>query len=393
MQVYKVFMKILRSKMGIAITYLAIFLFIGISSANNSPNQGNFSESSAGIIVNDLDKSEASKALIEYLGQSNKISEGAPSDREMLDGIYYNPSRYYLTIKEGFGQKLAGGETDGILAHAAQEGSYYESLVGSKIDLYLTTAKAYVAAGSTAEEALSKAAAALEKKTEVTIVSKKAEGFGDMEGYFKYIPYIFLSVFIFALCPVIMTMTKTEIKNRIFSSSISPKRFLFETALSSLSFMAAIYLLVIILIPVFVFKADVTHDMEIAWLNSLAFTVFCASIVLFISNLISSEPLVSLIGNIVSLGMSFICGVFVPLQYLDGSVKTVAAFLPAYWYEILVSALAGSNGQVYSASLAVKCILIQFIFAAAFVAATFAVLKAKEAKKTGNTQNSQALPA
>lgn len=386
-------MKILRSKIGIAITYLAIFLFIGISSANNSPNQGNFSENSAGIVVNDLDKSEASKALIEYLGQSNKISEGAPTDREMLDGIYYNPSRYYLTIKEGFGQKLAGGETDGILAHAAQEGSYYESLVGSKIDLYLTTAKAYVAAGSTAEEALSKAAAALEKKTEVTIVTEKAEGFGEMESYFKFIPYIFLSVFVFALCPVIMTMTKSEIKNRIFSSSISPKRFLFETALSSFSFMAVIYLLVIILIPVFIFKTEVTSELRVAWLNSLAFTVFCASLVLLISNLISSEPLVSLIGNIVSLGMSFICGVFVPLQYLDGSVKTVAAFLPAYWYEILVSALAGTNGQVYSASLAVKCILIQFIFAAAFTAATFAVLKAKEAKKTGKTQNTQALPA
>lgn len=377
-------MKILRSKMGIAITYLAIFLFIGIYSANNSPNQGNFSENSAGIVVNDLDKSGASKALIDYLGKTNKMSEGAPSDREMLDGIYYNPSRYYLTIKEGFEQRLADGETDGILAHAAQDGSYYESLVGSKIDLYLTTAKAYIAAGNSAEDALSKAAEALEKKTEVNIISEKAEGFAQMEGYFKFIPYIFLSVFVFALCPVIMAMTKTDIKNRIFSSSISPKRFLLENALGALSFMAVVYLLVIILIPVFAFKTDITADMKIAWLNCLAFTVFCASLVLFISNLVSSEPLISLIGNIISLGMSFICGVFVPLQYLDGSVKTIAAFLPAYWYEILVSALAGTNGQVYSTSLAVKCILIQFLFAIALFAATLAVMKAREAKTTHN---------
>ena len=377
-------MKILRSKMGIAITYLAIFLFIGIYSANNSPNQGNFSENSAGIVVNDLDKSGASKALIDYLGKTNKMSEGAPSDREMLDGVYYNPSRYYLTIKEGFEQRLADGETDGILAHAAQDGSYYESLVGSKIDLYLTTAKAYIAAGNSAEDALSKAAEALEKETKVNIISEKAEGFAQMEGYFKYIPYIFLSVFVFALCPVIMAMTKTDIKNRIFSSSISPKRFLLENGLGALSFMAVVYLLVIILIPVFAFKTDITADMKTAWLNCLAFTIFCASLVLFISNLVSSEPLISLIGNIISLGMSFICGVFVPLQYLDGSVKTVAAFLPAYWYEILVSALAGTNGQVYSTSLAVKCILIQFLFAIALFAATLAVMKAREAKTAHN---------
>ena len=32
--------------------------------------------------------------------------------------------------------------------------------------------------------------------------------------------------------------------------------------------------------------------------------------------------------------MSFLCGVFVPLDIMGKGVKTVAHFLPVYWYEI-----------------------------------------------------------
>lgn len=381
MQVFNVFLKILRSKLGIAMIYLGIFLFIGMASANATKEQGDFTESKAGIVVNDLDNSEASKALYDYLGQTNVMSRGAPSDREMLDGMYYNASRYYLTIKEGFSEKLAAGDTDNILSHAAQDGSYYESLVNSKIELYLTTAKAYIAAGNTPEEALAKSAEALEKKTEVTIIAEQGSVYGDtVAPYYQYIPYIFLSVFVFSLCPVIMVMTSKEIKNRTFSSAISSKRFLFETALGSLAFMAVIYVLVCIIVPVVVFGCEMSKEIKVAMFNALAFTVFTGTLVLFISNLVVNEALISLIGNIISLGMSFLCGVFVPLQYMDGGVRNVATFLPAYWYEILNNALAGTAGQVYSDSLAVKCILIQLFFAAALVFATLAVLKSKESR-------------
>ena len=394
MQVFNVFLKILRSKMGMAIMYLGIFLFIGVASANSTKEQGDFTESKAGIVVNDLDDTEASKALYEYLGETNIMSYGNPTDREKLDGAYYNPSRYYLTINKGFGENLTSGETEDILSHTAQEGSYYESLVNSRIELYLTTARAYIASGSDAATALSQAKEALAKKTEVTILTEQGSAYGDtIAPYYQYIPYIFISVFVFALCPVIMVMTSKEIKNRTFSSAISPKRFLLETTLGSLVFMSVIYLFVCIFVPIVIFGCEMTKEIRIAMLNSFAFTIFCAALVLFISNLVESEALISLIGNVVSLGMSFLCGVFVPLQYMDGGVKHVAIFLPAYWYEILNNALAGTAGQVYSDSLAAKCILIQLFFAAALVIATFAVIKAKEAKTGEKIVKPQAVQA
>ena len=393
MQVYKVFLKILRSKLGIALMYLGIFLGIGIASANSSKEQVDFTESKAGIVINDLDNTEGSKALCEYLSQNNLVTYGDPSDRDKLDGVYYNPSRYYLTINKGFSDALAKGETDGILTHSAQNGSYYETLVDSKIDLYLTTTSAYIAGGSTADEAFASAKKALSKKTEVEMISEQGSEFAEtLSSYYQFIPYIFLGVFLFALCPVIIAMTEKEIKNRTFSSAMSPKRFLFQTALGTAAFMIALYVFVCIFFPLVVFGCKPTREIFLAIINALAFTAVCASLVLLVSNLITDQKLVNLVGNIIALGMSFLCGVFVPMQYLGDSVKKIAVFLPAYWYEVLNNAIGGTGGQVYSESLFIKCISIQLAFAAALVLATFAVLKAKE-NKTGVKHKASAASA
>lgn len=39
-----------------------------------------------------------------------------------------------------------------------------------------------------------------------------------------------------------------------------------------------------------------------------------------------------MISNVIALGMSFLCGVFVPLEYLGEGLIKAAHFLPAYWY-------------------------------------------------------------
>ena len=38
------------------------------------------------------------------------------------------------------------------------------------------------------------------------------------------------------------------------------------------------------------------------------------------------------VANLVSLGMCFLCGIFVPIGLLASGVRKIAQFLPAYWY-------------------------------------------------------------
>ena len=40
----------------------------------------------------------------------------------------------------------------------------------------------------------------------------------------------------------------------------------------------------------------------------------------------------NMIANTISLGMAFLCGIFVPEEFLGDNIIKISHFLPAYWY-------------------------------------------------------------
>ena len=67
----------------------------------------------------------------------------------------------------------------------------------------------------------------------------------------------------------------------------------------------------------------------------------------------------------ISLGMSFTCGVFVSMSVLGKGVRAVAHFLPVYWYEIVNETIADNGALSASQQTAVwQGIGIQLLFAA-----------------------------
>lgn len=51
-----------------------------------------------------------------------------------------------------------------------------------------------------------------------------------------------------------------------------------------------------------------------------------------IANLKINKDAISGIINVVALGTSFLCGAFVPMDYLPDFVLKIAHLLPSYWY-------------------------------------------------------------
>ena len=84
------------------------------------------------------------------------------------------------------------------------------------------------------------------------------------------------------------------------------------------------------------------------------------------------------ITNIVSLGMCFLSGVFVPTNIMDKKVLKIAQFLPVYWYENINETL--SRYHVVSGKIAVdiwKSMGIEIMFTLALLALILAVSKYK----------------
>lgn len=87
------------------------------------------------------------------------------------------------------------------------------------------------------------------------------------------------------------------------------------------------------------------------------------------------------VSNIVSLGMCFLSGVFVPMSIMDKKVLKIARFLPVYWYENINETL--SQYHSISGDVAVevwKSMGIQLIFTLVILAMILAASKYKRQK-------------
>ena len=67
-------------------------------------------------------------------------------------------------------------------------------------------------------------------------------------------------------------------------------------------------------------------------INSFSFTMCATSMAFLIGTIITKKEAITGIVNVVALGSSFLCGAFVPVQYLPEAVLKIAHILPTYWY-------------------------------------------------------------
>ena len=110
--------------------------------------------------------------------------------------------------------------------------------------------------------------------------------------------------------------------------------------------------------------------------NSLVFTLCALTIAFFIGNLINNKDAINGIINVVSLGSSFLCGVFVPVALLPDFILKIAHILPTYWYvntnEIIQNMETFTfNSQIF------RNILILLLFSLSFVLITNIVTRKK----------------
>ena len=84
----------------------------------------------------------------------------------------------------------------------------------------------------------------------------------------------------------------------------------------------------------FILIKDVMFSIQgiIYLLNSLLFTICATTIAIFIGNIVYNKNAINGIVNVVALGSSFLCGAFVPMEWLPDGVLKIAHLLPSYYY-------------------------------------------------------------
>lgn len=380
-------MKIAKSKLGVAILFVMIMVAVGLLNGGTSDNSGeSFVSTKITAAVIDEDNSEASRALTDFIASTHTLTEVENDEEVILDKIFYQKVQYVLVIKEGYGEKLAKGETSGLFENYKDPNTFYASFFESTLNEYVSAVLGCTASGDDMTSALEKGAELASAKVNVKIQGGGGEealtgGKTRMNIMYKSLTFVLVAVLVDVLCPILLVLKGDEVRKRMESSCLSATSQTLQIFLGCAIYTAGLWALVnLILFAVNGFSFTSRECLHLA--NSFVFALVSAGIALLVTSLKPAENVINVIGISVSLGMSFLCGAFVPLSLLGDGILAVSRFLPAYWYvrasEIITAPKASSDAK----NLLI-CFGIQLLFAAALFALVLVISRAKHGRQGG----------
>lgn len=122
------------------------------------------------------------------------------------------------------------------------------------------------------------------------------------------------------------------IKKRTTVSSMNYKKYNIQLLLSNSLFAFVLALLYAGLSFVLIGNTMFTLNGLFSILNLFVLTFCALTIAFLIGNLLSNKNAINGIVNVVALGSSFLCGSFVPAEWLPDSILKIAHILPSYYY-------------------------------------------------------------
>ena len=377
MQVFKAFLRVLRSKFGSSIIYIALFFMVGVFMAKTDPAESVWEKAKMKLVVEDLDDTAESRMFAEFIGRGNTVIPAFENEDDLTDAMYYTTVDYAVKIPAGFAKRLEAGETEGIFECRHIHDSYAVANMQMLLDKYVNTVAAYRELGKSTLEASQAAVAVLEDEASVTILEKTSGSenkYGDLLTFFRYMPYILLSVIMNTLCPALVAMNRKDFRFRTNCSGIRPQAYTMQIFGASTLYVGIVWGTFVVVGSV-INKTMFTGRLWLAVANALLFALFSAVLAIFISEFSPSDTIVNIVTQVSSLSMCFLCGVFIDQSLLGSGVLAAARFLPAYWYIRVIRLLTGEIP--YDASEAAIALGIEAGFVAVFVLLAILVRRAR----------------
>ena len=385
MQIFKVFMKVLKKRIRYAMLYVGIFLGIAVPMALNASNSGSTKEmfikesrSNIAICIFDEDSTPESREFADYLAGKYTIKKLKNDEEVIMDSLFYMTVDRVISINKGFADRLAKGETEGIIDSRHMHESSNSMLLEQDINSYFSSVSAYVAGGEDALNASEKAKEALATEADVKVISFTGEENEDyprdFASYYRYMPYVLIAAVIGTLCPVLMAMNRKEIRFRTNCSSLDSSSYTKQVLLGSAVFVIGVWL-VFVIAGMILYGGVYKGRAWFAVLNSFIYAMVSGSITVFLSAFVSNIDIVNFINQAISLGTSFMCGVFVEQELLGAGVLSVARFMPAFWYIKANMILDGT--EAFDSTKLMQYMLIEAAFAVVMALLTIVVSKAR----------------
>ena len=324
MTVFKGFLIITKRNLLMVFMYLAIFLTIGILASGSDSNTSGtrFHAQALTVGVVDHDGGVLSKGLSTYLSQYHTVRQMPDDTAKLQDALFNRNVSYTVTIPKDF--KVSCLRKHQELPVSKIPGSTDGYYIDQQINTYLNQARVLTDSGYSDKEAAAYILKHADTSSHVTMLksasSEKTPGYGYM---YQYLPYVLISILCYVMGLIMIAFHQPDLQKRILCSAVSIRSQNLQLALGYLAVGCSVWLLTT-WIPAFFFYRKAffqSSKMPYYMLNSLTLLLVGLALSFLLGTFITKEDILTALVNVVTLGMSFLCGVFVPLDIMGKGVK------------------------------------------------------------------------
>jgi ABC-2 type transport system permease protein len=332
MTVFKTFWKIINKYKGTIILYTVILIIFGGINMSTNDTETTFVDSKPDIlIINKDEEIGITKNLVDYLKQNSNIINVKNNEEAINDALFYRDINYVIYIPENYRQDVLNGLNPEI--NIKSTGDYSASLAEMMLSRYVQIQNIYKDNINNEDELIEAINNNLSKKSSVEMTSKlDASKMTKVASYFNFASYSIMAVVIFIICLVLSSFHEKTVNKRTIISSMNYKEHNRLILFASFMYSVIVWFLYVVLGLILLGNIIFTARGLMYLLNTFVFTFCALTIALLISTIVSNKNAINGIVNVVALGSAFLCGAFVPAEWLPKAVLNIAHILPAYWY-------------------------------------------------------------
>lgn len=332
MTVFKTFFRIVNKLKPTIILYTVLLIIFGAVNMKTSDNNINFVNSKPDILIINQDVNKGlTKNLIDYMKKNSNIVKVENNEEKINDSLFYREVSYVIYIPKDYRKNVLLGKNPKL--DIKKTGEYDAHLSEMMLKRYIKLQNIYNEEAGSEDELITLINDNINDDVNVKITSKvDTSKTYNIAYYFNFASYSILAIIIYIICLVLCSFKEESISKRINISSINYKSHNNKILLASIVFSSIVWLLFVIIGVTIV--GDIMFSIRglISIINSFIFTFCALTLSILISSLTNNKNAISGIVNVIALGSAFLCGAFVPAEYLPSSVLNFAHILPAYYY-------------------------------------------------------------
>lgn len=379
MTVFNTFWKVINKYKGTIILFTVMLVtFGGINTTSNNSTVDFTNSKPDIIIVNNSGNNDLTKNLISYLEKNTNVKDVKNTEEARNDALFYREVNYIIYIPKDYQKDVLSGKTPEIDIKTV--GDYNSSLAEMLLTRYLKIQSIYAKNISTEQELITAINKNLSKTSEVTITSKVDRAkTSRVSRYFNFASYSAMFIIIFVICMVLSSFNTKTIKKRTIISSMNYKTHNKYLLRASFVYSIIVWLLFMLLGTILFSNTILSLRGLVYAINLLIFIFTSLTLALLLSTLIDNKDAVNGIVNVISLGSAFLCGAFIPTEWLPETVIKISRIFPTYWYvnsNDLLASLQTIN--MTSLNQVIINMIVMLVFALIFIIINNLVSKKKQ---------------